>query len=251
MSLWFILLAPFIGLLLTVFGAGGGMLTVPLLMHGFHLPLKSAIAASLWVVASVSLLSLLRQKAWHTLDMKLLAVFAAGGLVGSWSGAQLGLHMSDALQGGIFGLLVLFVAWWMHHPKPDRSGAPEGGCRCTLAAITGLFLGIATGMLGVGGGFLMVPALIWLGISDYKLAVRHSLVLIVLNASFAGLTYLGRVELAWQPMFWIAGLAAVGNLLGYKLMDRFSSAHLQTLFSILLVLVGGIMLYGAIGRPWH
>lgn len=248
MNFWFILLAPFIGLLLTIFGAGGGMLTVPLLIHGFHLPLKSAIAASLWVVASVSLLSLLRQRAWHTLDMKLLAVFAAGGLLGSWSGAQIGLKISDALQGGIFAMLVLFVAWWMRRPRPDHAGAPEGGCRCGLAAITGLFLGVATGMLGVGGGFLMVPALIWLGISDYKLAVRHSLVLIVLNASVAGITYLGRVELAWQPMFWIAGLAGLGSLLGNRLVDRFSSAHLQTLFSLLLVVVGVIMLYGAIGR---
>ncbi len=248
MSIWFILLAPFIGLLLTLFGAGGGMLTVPLLVHGFHLPLKSAIAASLWVVGSVSLLSLLRQKAWRALNIKLLVAFAVGGLLGSWLGAQIGLKISDALQGGIFGLLVLFVAWWMRRPRPDHAGAPEGTCRCPLAAFTGIFLGIATGLLGVGGGFLMVPALIWLGISDYKMAVKHSLVLIVFNATVAGITYLGRVELAWQPMFWIAGLAAIGNLLGYKLLGKFSSARLQTMFSLLLVLIGVTMLYGAIGK---
>jgi len=108
-------------------------------------------------------------------------------------------------------------------------------------------LGVVTGVLGVGGGFLMVPALTWLGVSDFKVAISHSLILIVINAMVAGATYLGRVELAWQPMFWIIGLAAIGCLAGGMMLDRFTTARLQAMFSLLLLLVGGIMLYDAIG----
>jgi len=73
------LAAPFIGLSLALFGAGGGgMTTVPLLAYGLHMPLKSAIASSLWIVAAVSLTSLLRQRAWGRMNIRLLTWLAVG-----------------------------------------------------------------------------------------------------------------------------------------------------------------------------
>jgi len=246
---WAFLLAPLIGMMLAIFGAGGGMLTVPLLSYGFGLPLKSAIAASLWIVASVSLVALLRQRVWHLLKPKLLGFFALGGAVGSWLGAQIGLAISTSLQSIIFGLLVWFVAWWMHHHSTaHRPTLPTQPCRCLLTLFTGIFLGIVTGMLGVGGGFLMVPALIWLGVSDYKIAVCHSLVLIVINAMVASATYFGHVALPWMAILWIAALAAAGTVIGGALMHKLSSARLQSAFSLLLILVGFIMLYDAIAE---
>ncbi|MDQ7000490.1 MAG: sulfite exporter TauE/SafE family protein [Mariprofundus sp.] len=249
MSLWVIALAPLIGMFLAMFGAGGGMLTVPLLVYGVGMPLKSAIAASLWIVVVVSLTALLRQQVWKQVQPKLLAYFMVGGVLGSWLGAHLGLAIPDTVQGVMFAVLVWFVAWWMY-----RQGGSEASlrnqsqpCRCALTLAVGVVLGVVTGVLGVGGGFLMVPALIWLGVSDFKVAVSHSLILIVINAMVAGMTYLGRVELAWQPMLWITGLAAIGCLAGSMILNRFTTARLQTMFSLLLLLVGGIMLYDAIG----
>jgi len=244
-----IALAPLIGMCLAIFGAGGGMLTVPLLAHGMGMPLKSAIAASLWIVVAVSMVALIRQRAWKQIQPKLLAYFMAGGVLGSWIGAHLGLAISDAVQGVMFALLVWFVAWWMF-----RQGAADAAladqsqpCRCLLTLAAGVILGMVTGVLGVGGGFLIVPALIWLGVSDFKVAVSHSLILIVINALVAGTTYLGRVDLAWQPMLWITVLAASGCLAGSAILNRFTTAGLQQAFSLLLLLVGAIMLYDAIG----
>ena len=249
MSLWVIALAPMIGILLAMFGAGGGMLTVPLLVYGVGMPLKSAIAASLWIVVVVSLTALLRQQTWKQVQPKLLAYFMVGGVLGSWLGAHLGLAISDTAQRVMFALLVWFVAWWM-----SRQGAVDAvlqnqpqACRCLLTMVIGLGLGVITGVLGVGGGFLIVPALIWLGVSDFKVAVSHSLILIVINAVVAASTYLGRVELDWQPMFWIAALAACGCLAGAAMMSRVTSARLQQMFRLLLLLVGAIMFYDAIG----
>jgi len=248
MSPGIILLASLIGLLLAMFGAGGGMLTVPLLAYGMGLPLKSAIAASLWVVAFASLITLLLKQAWGSLNVKLLIFFATGGAAGSWLGAHVGLAIPEQIQGMIFSLLIWFVAWWMHRPKSREASSPEGRCRCGLAILTGFSLGIVTGVLGVGGGFLMVPALIWLGISDFKAAVSHSLVLIAVNAVIAGTTYLGHVELVWAPMMWIAGLASIGCLLGCKLAAYLPAARLQAMFTMLLILVGSLMMYETIAK---
>ena len=244
-----IALAPLVGMCLAIFGAGGGMLTVPLLTHGVGLPLKSAIAASLWIVMAVSMIALIRQRAWKQVQPKLLAYFMAGGVIGSWVGAHAGLAVSDTVQGVMFALLVWFVAWWMSRQGPvDRALQNQSQpCRCLLTMVVGAALGMVTGVLGVGGGFLIVPALIWLGVSDFKVAVSHSLILIVINAAVAASTYLGRVELAWQPMFWITALAASGCLVGGAMMSRVTSARLQQMFRLLLLLVGAIMFYDAIG----
>ncbi len=249
MSIWVWLAAPFIGLALSLFGAGGGMTTVPLLAYGLHMPLKSAIASSLWIVAAVSLTSLLRQRAWGRMNIRLLIWLAVGGIAGSWLGSRIGLAISDALQGAIFGLLTWFVAWWMRKPKPQVARVPVGVCHCARTFIAGILLGIVTGILGVGGGFLMVPVLIWLGISEYKLAVAHSLLLITLNATVAGLGYAGAVHIHVAPLLAIVVLAMAGSLAGSFLLQRWSSERLQGAFSLLLALIGGFMLMGA-ARTW-
>lgn len=242
MNLWVIALAPLIGMMLALFGAGGGMLTVPLLTYGLDFPLKQAVAASLWIVAIVSLVALFRQRAWHGLNLRMLTAFAIGGIAGSSAGAYLGMAISDPLQAAIFGIVVLFVAWWMRRPKPAAQGDTRPVCRCVLTLITGIALGVTTGVLGVGGGFLMVPALIWLGISNYKSAVAHSLVLIVINALTAGLSYASSMTMALTPILIIAGLASVGSLAGGALLARHSSERLQSVFSLLLLIVGVLML---------
>lgn len=245
-SLGAILAAPFIGIMLSLFGAGGGMLSVPLLHHGFGMPLKSAVVASLWIVIAVSLVAFMHQRSWRQLHVRLLIFFAVGGSVGSWLGAKMGLAISDTWQALCFALLVWFVAWWMRYRhQPLRQQAVEPSCRCLVTLLTGVLLGIVTGLLGVGGGFMMVPALLWLGLPDYKQAVNHSLVLIVMNAMVASVTYYGRVELPWQPVLWVAVLAAIGTVIGAVLTRRFSSAHLQSVFSVFLVLIGAVMLYDA------
>ena len=249
MSIWAWLLAPIIGLLLAMFGAGGGMTTVPLLLHVLNMPLKEAIASSLWIVAAVSLAALVRQHPWRQLKPRLLAWFAAGGILGSWSGAHLGMAMPEAAQSLSFGGLTWFVAWWMHRPGPTEAVTVSTACQCMRTLVTGTALGIVTGALGVGGGFLMVPALLWLGVGGYRLAVAHSLVLITLNASVAGLGYLDLVEIRPVPVTAIALLAMAGALLGNRLLRMWPASRMQGAFSVMLLLIGGVMIAEAV-RDW-
>jgi len=241
-----ILAAPLIGLLLALFGAGGGMVTVPLLIHGLSLSIKPAIAASLWIVASVSLVTLVRKRAWQVLNLKLLVVFVLGGGIGSWLGARLGLAMPDNLQALLFGGLVLFVAWRMRIPPRDCKPATAAvACPCLKAFVVAVVMGLVTGVFGVGGGFLIVPALIWLGISAFPVAVAHSLVVIVINACVAGVSMLGDVSLPVMPLIYVSLLAAVGSMIGCYLCKYLPEQILYVWFSRLLFVIGLFMIAGS------
>lgn len=245
-TVWVWLAAPVIGLLLAMFGAGGGMTTVPLLTYGLQMPLKEAIASSLWIVAAVSVSALLRQRAWQCLDLPLLVRFALGGMVGSWLGGRIGLAISDVWQEGAFGVLACFVAWWMGRSGESLPDAVSNTSRSAKVLLTGVLMGVVTGVLGVGGGFVMVPALLWLGVPDYKQAVAHSLLLITINASVAGIGYLGSMHLQLVPIVTVALLAIGGSLLGSLLLAHWSSEHLQGAFRALLLLIGMAMLLHAV-----
>lgn len=237
MTIWLWLVAPFIGLLLGLFGAGGGMLTVPLLSYGAGLPFKEAIATSLWVVAVVSLIATTQQRGWQVLRPKLLAFFMVGGIIGGLTGAWTGSWIAVWIQQALFALLLLLVAWWMQRVKLSDH-YEEKPCRCGLALLIGTGHGLLTGLLGVGGGFLMVPSLLLLGISHLPTAVVHSLVMIACNATVSGLVYLKNTEVSLSLIITVSVLAGIGSLIGSRLLLRLSKERLQQGFSIGLFILG-------------
>lgn len=241
MSVWVWLAVPFVGLALGLFGAGGGMLTVPILMYGAGMPIKQAIAVSLWIVASVSLIATTQQRAWQVLQPRLLIFFAVGGIGGSILGAWVGTWIHPWVQQFLFAALLFTVSWWMLHVKL-RSRSEGEPCRCGVAVAAGAGLGVVTGLLGVGGGFLMVPTLILLGVAHLPTAVAHSLVLIAANAVASGITYLGHVNLPLGMMAAMVLIASVGSLVGSRLLHRLPVDRLQKLLSVILALIGGGML---------
>ncbi len=242
MTLWLWIAAPIIGIILGLFGAGGGMLTVPLLVYGGGVPLKEAIALSVWIVAFVSLVAALNQRAWKVVQWRLLVFFGFGGACGGVLGALLGGWVSEWLQHLLFSLLVLVVAWWMVKVKLSSVKQPDIPCNCPKTFVVGILLGIATGLLGVGGGFLMVPVLIMMGVSHLPTAVAHSLILISVNAIAAGITYLGVVPISTNILLSVAVLAGVGSIIGGIMLKRLPVGHLQKGFSAVLLGVGGMML---------
>jgi len=243
LALW--LAAPLIGLVLSLFAAGGGMIAVPLLHYGIGLPLKQAIVTSLLVVASVSLIALLQHRRWQLIEWRLHRFFALGGIIGGFIGATIGLKISDELQSIIFALLVLLVAWWMHSDmmKQITATAKTTPCDCRLPMMAGVATGTVTGLLGVGGGFLIVPLLLMLGVKSYQSAVAHSLILIVSSSLVAALRYAERLDIAWHPIIWIVALAALGTWVGSRIASRYNTVHLQQAFRAMLVLMAGWMLF--------
>ncbi|MDX8413050.1 MAG: sulfite exporter TauE/SafE family protein [Mariprofundales bacterium] len=240
--LW--LTAPLIGLVLSLFAAGGGMIAVPLLHYSIGLPLKQAIVTSLLIVASVSLIAVLQHQRWRLIEWRLHRFFALGGITGGLIGATIGLKISDELQSIIFAVLVLLVAWWMHSDvmKQITATAKTTPCDCRLPMIAGVVTGTVTGLLGVGGGFLIVPLLLMLGVKNYQSAVAHSLMLIVSSSLVAALRYAEDLDIAWHPIIWIIAMAAFGTWVGSCIASRYNTKHLQRVFSIMLIFMASWML---------
>jgi len=241
MSLWLWLAAPLIGLLLGLFGAGGGMLSVPLLIYGLGMPIKAAIATSLWIVAAVSLIAATQQRAWRVLEPRLLGFFGLGGLAGGAIGAWIGTWINPVIQETLFAILLLLVGAWMSRQKLPGDNR-DFICPCGLALMIGITLGIITGLLGVGGGFLMVPALLLLGISKMPVAIAHSLILISFNTIVSGTIYLEQVSLTSNTILIIVILAGIGSFIGSLLLKAIPTQRLQQGFSLGLAVLGVAML---------
>jgi len=229
--------ALLIGLVLGLFGAGGGMLTVPALMMVGDIPIKQAVPMSLWIVAMVSLTAAMHQKVWRDLQFRLLAVLGVAGVAGSGAGARVGMLLSDQVQLGLLAGLIFFVSIWIGFVRLENKVQLF---RYIPAVLAGLVVGFLTGMLGVGGGFLLVPVLIFLGVSHFPTAVGHSLVLITINAVSGGVSYLVAEQVRIDMTFTlgIIVVAAIGSVVGGILLKRLPSEHLQRGFAILLILLG-------------
>ncbi|MDQ6986527.1 MAG: sulfite exporter TauE/SafE family protein [Mariprofundaceae bacterium] len=243
LSLW--LAAPLIGLVLSLFAAGGGMIAVPLLSFGMGMPLKQAIATSLIIVACVSLVALLQKKRWQLIEWRLHRFFAIGGMLGGFLGASIGLHMADKIQAIIFAVLVLMVVWSMNSGLMQKisANAKTTPCDCRYSMLAGLATGLITGLLGIGGGFLIVPLLLMLGVANYQSVIAHSLALIISSSLVAALRYAENLDIAWQPTLLIVALAAVGAWLGSQIAGKYSSGRLQKAFSLVLTIMAGWMLF--------
>ena len=219
------------------------MLAVPAFIHLGGIPIKEAIVMSLWVVTIVSLTAVLYQRSWHLIQPKLLVTFGITGMLGSLAGARIGVNVDDSVQYLLFAGLTLVVAMWMLRKKlVDPEQEVVKPCRCVLVALTGTSIGMLTGILGVGGGFLLVPALLWLGISSLPAAVAHSLILIATNGTVAGLDYMQQIPVNIGLTITLAAIAALGSIGGSVLLKRLPVRSVQSGFSIVLAAVGMSML---------
>ena len=242
MSLLLWPLAFAVGIILALFGAGGGMTTVPLLIYLGDIPLKEAVAMSLWVVAGVSLVAVIHQRVWKVLHMKLLITFGISGISGSLAGANIGIMIAEQLQSILFSLLLVVVSIWLLLKKTDPTpSSKKKTFNYILAAAVGTMIGILTGILGVGGGFLLVPALIWLGVSQMPITVAHSLVLIILNSVVAGARYAEAIEIDVMLTIGVVVAASLGAIVGGVLLKKIPQKHLQKGFAYALLLLGAVM----------
>jgi uncharacterized membrane protein YfcA len=240
-----IALAALIGLSLGLLGGGGSILTVPIFVYVLGLGAKEAIAMSLAVVGATSLFGAVGHWRAGNVNLRLAGIFGVVAMAGTYLGARLAVYFSGAAQLALFAVVMLVAAFFMFRPKR----LPEGGepaptsMPLGLIVVEGIAVGILTGLVGVGGGFLIVPALVLLGKVPMKQAVGTSLLVIAMKsaAGFAG--YLGQVEVDWAFMGLFTAVSIAGILLGTWLV-RFVPQHaLQRAFAVFLVLMGGFILY--------
>ena len=242
MSLWLLPAALLIGLVLGLFGAGGGMLTVPALMMIGDIGIKQAIPMSLWVVSLVSLAAAIHQQVWKQLQYRLILTLGVSGIAGGGIGARIGANMSETIQLLILAILILGVAIWTGFVRLENKVSVF---RYIPALLAGFVIGLLTGILGVGGGFLLVPALIFLGITHFPSAVGHSLIIIIANAAGAIISYstMTSVQIDIRLTALVALIAAIGSIIGGILLKRLPATHLQKGFSVVLIFLGCFIIW--------
>lgn len=235
------ILALLIGASLVLLGAGGSIVTLPILVYAAGLDAHRAAGTSLVIVGAAAVAGAAARRrliAWRP-----ALLFAGVGMVAAWPGVWLNHRSPAPLVLVAFALTLLVVAVQMLRARPSAPAHARRREAIPLVVSSGLGVGLMTGFFGVGGGFLIVPALsLVLGL-DMPEAVATSLLVIALNcaAGLAGHAWYGTVD------WWIGGkltLAALaGALPALPLARRLSAATLRRAFAIVLAVVGTGMLF--------
>lgn len=240
------------GIVLGLFGSGGSIIAMPALMYLLNVEAKSAIAMSLGIVAVTATISGWDNWRRGNVDVKIAAVFGLFGVIGTYGGARLGVLTPVAVQLTLFALIMYAAAWKMlrkNQVKPATAQfAGAGGPNLAAEdeaiaahmghiAVHGIGVGILTGLVGVGGGFLIVPALVLLSGIPMKIAVGTSLAIVAAKSysGFAG--YMGAVPIDWTIMLSFTTVTVMGSFAGTRIAHRFSQEALKKWFGIFLIFV--------------
>jgi uncharacterized protein len=242
-------LAALIGLSLGLLGGGGSILTVPILVYVLGFAPKPAIAMSLPVVGTTSLVGALRHWRAGNVNLRVAFLFGVVAMVGSYLGARLGVLIRGAVQLALLAVVMLVAAVSMFRSSrrdeacDDLTSPSRGTLALGPTILVGLGVGGLTGLVGIGGGFLIVPALVVLGKVPMKQAVGTSLLVIAMNSTSGFFGYLGKVSIDWQFLLLFTAVAVVGILAGTHLVQFVSQATLKRAFAVFLVLMGTLVLY--------
>jgi hypothetical protein len=238
-------LAVLIGVALGLLGGGGSILAVPLLVYVAGLDPKEAIATSLLVVGATSAVALVPHARAGRVRWRTGLLFGAAGMVGAYAGGRLAAYLPGDVLLVAFALMMVATAVAMIRGRrePAADGADSRG-EHPLARILldGLVVGLVTGLVGAGGGFLIVPALVLLGGLPMPIAVGTSLLVIAMK-SFAGLAgYLSSVQVDWPLALAVTAAAVVGSLVGSRLTSVLHPQTLRKAFGWFVVGMGVLVL---------
>ena len=235
-------LAAAIGLSLGLLGGGGAILTVPVLVYVLGYAAKPAIAMSLVVVGITSLIGATLHWRLGNVRVGMALTFGLFAMIGAFAGAKLSVLLSGGVQLVLLALVMTAAAASMlRHSGHDTE--QSGSWRPALFVPVALGIGLLTGLVGIGGGFLVVPALVLLARVPMRQAVGTSLLVIAMNTASGLVGYLGTVALDWNVLAGFTAMAVVGALAGTALVAHVPQAALKRGFAILLLLVGGFVLH--------
>jgi uncharacterized membrane protein YfcA len=245
-----LLLAALMGLSLGLLGGGGSILAVPILKYVVGFGAKEAIASSLAVVGLTSLFAAVGHWRSGNVNVRVALTFGAVAMASTYLGARLAVFFSGAAQLALFAAVMIVAAFFMFRENgPNPAEVESDGAASSkrmsygLIVVEGFAVGILTGLVGVGGGFLIVPALVVLGKVPMKEAVGTSLLVIAMKsvAGFAG--YLGQVEVRWSYLATFTAVAIAGSFGGTYLVRYVPQEALKKIFAVFLVVMGAFILY--------
>ncbi|PSK66309.1 hypothetical protein B0E53_01764 [Micromonospora sp. MH33] len=236
-------LAVLIGVSLGLLGGGGSILAVPLLVYVADLPAKEAIATSLLVVGATSAVGVIPHARAHRVRWRTGLIFGFAGMTGAYAGGRLAEFIPAGFLLTGFAVMMLATAVAMIRGRRGAEGRPVPHELPVLRVILdGVVVGLVTGLVGAGGGFLVVPALALLGGLPMPVAVGTSLVVIAMK-SFAGLAgYLSSVSINWGLAAAVTAAAIAGSFVGGRLAGRIPADILRKVFGWFVVVMGVFVL---------
>ena len=231
-----------IGLLLGLLGGGGSILSLPVLVYLAGQAPEAAIAASLFLVGVTSAVALVPHARAGRVQWRTGLVFGTAGLAGAYAGGRLAASVPAPLLLAGFGLLIVAAATTMIRScrRPLRGSTRTG--RLPVLVVLGAIVGLVTGMVGAGGGFVIVPVLVLLAGLAMTTAVGTSLLVITLQASAGLLGHLQHASIDWPLTLAMTALAIVGSLAGVRLAARVPAQLLRTSFGWFLIGMAALVL---------
>jgi uncharacterized protein len=233
------------GAVFAVLGAGGGIIAVPVLLVLFQLPLSEATGAGLAVVFAAAVTAAAGHGRAGKIDLGAVLSLGPAGMVGAVLGAKLNPLLPERLTAGLFALVLVLATASLFRSK--REGTGELALPRPLLLGAGLVLGMLTGLLGVGGGFLLVPVLVGLAHLPLRRAVGTSTAIIALSSLAGGVTTLVTRPALLPLVLPLAAGAVVGALVGAPLSSRLPEKGLRVGFAGLSLVVAAGMAFKALG----
>jgi uncharacterized protein len=231
------------GTLLGLLGGGGSIIAVPIMVYLLGMQTKAAIGASLIIVGLASLLAAWSHFRNHSVLISTALIFGVSGAVGSFAGARLAQHISDAAQLTMFAVVMALVALLMlRHRQPKIEMVDDvKAASLPVMLLAGFGAGLLTGLLGVGGGFIIVPALTIVLHLPTKKAIGTSLLVIGTNSIVGAISYGSSLNLTWAILPFALGTLVAAPIAGL-LAHYIPQEKLKVCFAISLLALSVWML---------
>lgn len=249
--------AIIVGLILGLLGSGGSAIMVPILVYLVGHDAKISIAESMAIVGAISLTGAVPFARRKQVDWQSVFLFGLPAMLGTFVGAWLGGLATDAVQLTVFGAVLLLAAGLMVRKafgKKANSDVEEDFLRPALnfsrgglIVFEGTIVGVLTGFVGVGGGFLIVPALLILGKLPMRTAIGTSLVIVVLKSVVGFLKYQNflvehGLSVDWPTIGIFVAIGVIGCFFGQTLNSKLNQRVLKKVFAVFLILLGSFVL---------
>ncbi|MFV1884584.1 MAG: sulfite exporter TauE/SafE family protein [Balneola sp.] len=244
---WALLGALLIGISLGLLGSGGSILTVPVLVYLVDQPEKVAIAESLGIVASISLFGMIPYAYRKEIDWKSVLWFGVPGMLGTYGGASISKFISGNTQLIIFAVVMILAAFLMIKDNPALKKEKGYSAPRYILILEGLVVGVVTGLVGVGGGFLIIPALVLFGGLNMRVAIGTSLTIIAAKSFIGFYKYLDvlraeKLNVNWELLAIFTVIGIIGSLVGGRLSKTIPQKKLKKGFGFFLVVMGVFIL---------
>ena len=236
-------LAVLVGISLGLLGGGGSILTVPLLAYVAGMEPTHAIAMSLLVVGVTSAIAAITHARAGRVRWRVAVLFGLVAMAGAYAGGRLARFIPGTVLLVSFAVIMIAAGVAMLRGRNDTTSADRDQPLPVLRiALLGVAVGMISGLVGAGGGFLLVPALALLGGLPMPTAVGTSLVVIAMQ-SFAGFAgHLTNEQIDWHLAAFITAAAVVGALIGGRLIVFVNPGTLRQMFGWFVLLMASVIL---------